>query len=106
MGQDEQAQGLGKPSAQDTGNAQVHDELAVQFADLARDLEQSDDPKRTLGQIVQAAVQMVPGTDEGSISAVLGRRRVASEAPSGELAAAGEALQDQVGQGPCLDAVY
>ena len=37
---------------------------------------------------------------------VLGRKRVTSRAPSGELARAVDALQDELGQGPCLDAAY
>ena len=98
--------GRGEPSAQDTGSAAGDDELAVQFSDLARSLQQSDDPHRTLEGIVGAAVQLIPGADEASISAVLERKRVSSQAPSGELARAVDALQDELGQGPCLDAVY
>ena len=96
----------GEASAQDTGTSAGQDELAVQFSELARALQQPDDPDRTLRAIVQAAVRLIPGTDEASISAVLGRKRVRSEAPSGELARAVDALQDELGQGPCLDAVY
>lgn len=96
----------GVPSAQDTGTALGEDELAVQFSELARTLQREDDPQRTLEEIVQGAVQLIPGVDEASISAVLGRQRVTSEAPSGELARVVDALQDELGQGPCLDAVY
>ncbi len=96
----------GEPSAQDTGTSVGQDELAVQFSELARSLQQSDDPHRTLKGIVEAAVELIPGVDEASISAVLGRERVVSEAPSGELAKAVDALQDELGQGPCLDAAY
>ena len=106
MDQDQRLPSRGAPSAQDTGTAADQDELAVQFSELARALQQSDDPHRTLEGIVQAAVQLIPGADEASISAVLGRQRVTSEAPSGELARAVDALQDELGQGPCLDAAY
>ena len=104
--QDQRRPGRGEPSAQDTGTAEGDNELAMQFSDLARSLQQSDDPDRTLDEVVRAAVQLIPGTDEASISAVLNRRRVRSQAPTGELARAVDALQDQLGQGPCLDAVY
>lgn len=40
------------------------------------------------------------------ISVVFGRKRVTSEAPSAELASAVDALQDELRQGPCLDAAY
>ena len=96
----------GEASAQDTGTSAGQDELAVQFSELARTLQQPDDPDRTLQAIVQAAVQLIPGVDEASISAVLARKHVTSQAPSGELAQAVDALQDETGQGPCLDAVY
>ena len=102
----DQPSSRGEPSEQDTGPASGQDALAVQFSQLARALQQSENPDRTFQAIVQAAVQLIPGADEASVSAVLGRRRVTSEAPSGELAQAVDALQDELGQGPCLDAVY
>ncbi len=82
------------------------DDLAVQFSGLARTLQQQDDAQSTLVEIVRAAVQLIPGSEEGSISTVVGRRQVRSEVPSGDLARALDELQEQTGQGPCLDAVY
>lgn len=96
----------GAPSVEDTGTATGLDDLAVQFGELARTLQRPDDPHSTLEEIVRAAVTFIPGADEGSISVVLGRKQVTSEAPSGSLAQTVDALQDQTGQGPCLDAVY
>ena len=61
---------------------------------------------RTLVAIVQNAVAMIPGCAEGSISVVLGRKKVNSEAASGELPRVVDALQERVRQGPCLDAAY
>lgn len=104
--QSKPVQHRGQPSAQDTGSALGHDQLATTFSELARTLEHSEDPEATLEQIVQAAVQLIPGVDEGSISVVLGRRRMTSQAPSGELARVVDGIQDEVGQGPCLDACY
>lgn len=96
----------GAPSVHDQGSATGNDRLAVQFSELARSLQQLDDPDGTLVEIVQAAVQLIPGCDEASISAVMDRRRVTSQAPSAELARIVDALQNEVRQGPCLDAVY
>jgi len=59
---------------------------------------------------VQAAVAVIPGCDEASISVVTARQHVRSEAGSGsgsgsgELARVVDALREQTGQGPCLDA--
>lgn len=64
------------------------------------------DPEATLRDVVRAAVQLIPGVDEGSISVVIARRTVMSQVPSAELPLVVDALQEETGQGPCLDAVY
>lgn len=48
---------------------------------------------------------MIPGTKEGSITAVTGRREVRWEAALGVLPG-GWTLQEATGEGPCLDAIY
>lgn len=106
MQPDEAAHERGRPSAQDTGTSAGLDALAVQFSELARGLQQQDDPHRTLVEIVRAAVALIPGCDEGSISVVLARRHVSSQAASGELPRVVDRLQEETGQGPCLDAAY
>lgn len=98
--------GRGRPSAQDTGTSVGLDALAVQLGELARSFQQHDDPHRTLVDIVQAAVELIPGCDEGSISIVRARRHVTSEAASSDLPRIVDKLQEQTGQGPCLQAVY
>lgn len=97
----------GLPSINNTGGAEGHDELATLFSEFARTVQQQQgDPDRTLVEVVRAAIELVPGCDEGSISVVLGRRKVTSEAASGELPRVVDALQEQLQQGPCLDAAY
>lgn len=64
------------------------------------------DPEATLQGVVRAAVALIPGVDEGSISVVMARRSVTSQAASAELPRVVDALQEETGQGPCLDAVY
>lgn len=82
------------------------DPLAVQLSQLARDLEQQDTPQQTLDNIVRAAVALIPGAEQGSISVVRRRQEVHSEAASGELPRLVDSLQHELGQGPCLDAVF
>lgn len=96
----------GEPSAADTGAAVGTEMLAGQLSDLARNLQAEDDPQMLLGEIVSAAVAMIPGTDAGSISLVTDRRHVTSQAPSSNLAEHIDTLQDSTGEGPCLDAAY
>jgi hypothetical protein len=81
-------------------------ELAQTLSALARTLEAEDDTERMLGDLVTAAVAQIPGVDEGSISVVRARRDVVSQSPSSDLPERVDALQAEVGEGPCLDAVF
>lgn len=96
----------GEPSDGALGTFNGEDELAAALADFARTVQRQDDPDSTLAEIVRAAVDLIPGCDDGSISVVLGRKTVASQAASSELPAVVDGLQESTGQGPCLDAAY
>jgi GAF domain-containing protein len=98
--------GQGEPSAEDEGSAVGQDTLAHELSELARHLQAEDDVDAILDEVVRAAVQLVPGTDEGSISVVSGRRKVTSQSASSDLPAQVDALQGEVGQGPCMSAAY
>ncbi|HZA03303.1 MAG TPA: hypothetical protein VE617_01975, partial [Propionibacteriaceae bacterium] len=74
--------GKGQPSTANTGTVDPN-QLAEDFGDLARALEEHDDPDVMLAEIIAAAVAMVPGADEGSVSVVTGRRHIGSQAPTG-----------------------
>ncbi|WP_197029142.1 GAF and ANTAR domain-containing protein [Blastococcus sp. URHD0036] len=78
--------------------------LATALGDLARQLEQEDDPDAVLDDIVRAATAMIPGASEASISTTSGGK-VDSRAASGELPRLVDALQQETRQGPCLDAL-
>ena len=95
----------GKPSAEDLGAADIN-ELAKQFSDVARALQAHHDTNEMLDEVVTSAVRLIPGADEASISVVTRRRNVTSRHPSSELPEHVDALQSEVGEGPCLDAVY
>jgi transcriptional regulator with GAF, ATPase, and Fis domain len=97
--------GHGQPSAEDQGTA-VSDGLAQQLSDLARSLQAEHDTTAMLDEVVTAAVALIPGVQEGSISVVTHRRNVSSHNASGELPERVDAIQEEVGEGPCLDAVY
>jgi transcriptional regulator with GAF, ATPase, and Fis domain len=96
----------GVPSSSDTGLAEGQHALALRLSTFARTVQAEPDAAATLVQIVRTAIDLVPGCDEASISVVLGRRKVTSEAPSGELPRAVDELQERFQQGPCLDAAY
>ena len=96
----------GEPSVADTGNADARDELALLFSTFARSLQQQPDPDRTLIEVVRAAVDLIPGCDEASISVVIGREKTFSQAASSDLPRVVDALQESLREGPCLDAAY
>lgn len=91
--------------AQPAGISATWDALAETFSNFARTAVNRD-PHDTLIEVVRAAVDVVPGCDEASISIVLGRRHVTSEAASGQMPRDVDILQERLRQGPCLDAAY
>lgn len=82
------------------------DQLATRLSELARELQHEQDLDSLLGRMVATAVRMIPGAEEGSISRVRARQHVDSHVSTGELPKRVDALQNELGQGPCLDAVY
>ncbi len=95
----------GMPSSHHDGGERVRD-LATELAELARSLQQEPDSDAILAGFVHAALDLIPGVDEGSVSVVLGRKNIGSRAPSGGLPERIDALQMETGQGPCLEAAY
>lgn len=89
-----------------TGQDAAIEGLAEHMSQLARTLQAEENPHEILVHLVRAAIELVPGADEGSISVVAGRRNVNSQVPSSDLPKEVDAVQNEVHQGPCLDAVY
>ena len=103
-GDDPQRQGM--PSAQDTGTTLDLDDLARRLAEAARGLQEQSDDQQVLDRVVNLAVAMVPGADEATITMVRAGRHVYSAAATGELARGFDALMDETGEGPCMDALW
>ncbi|WP_281275753.1 GAF and ANTAR domain-containing protein [Arthrobacter echini] len=80
--------------------------LAKRLGELARSLQHEKSSDRILSIMAAAAVELIPGVDQGSISVVHARQRIGSRAPTSALAGHLDALQNEAGQGPCLDAMY
>lgn len=76
------------------------------MADFARDVQRQPEREAVLRTIVDAALRTVPGAQEGSVSLVVGRRRVLSQAASSALPEQVDALQEQVREGPCLETAF
>jgi GAF domain-containing protein len=101
----------GKPSTQHaqhargTGNGPVPS-AGQRLAQLARPLQHQDDPQTVTEDVVAAAVALVPGVEDATITRVRARRHVFSQASAGPLGTLLDQLQDETAEGPCLDALY
>ncbi|MGQ7296448.1 GAF and ANTAR domain-containing protein [Quadrisphaera sp. KR29] len=95
-----------EPSTADSGAAADLDVLARQLADLARDLQGAATAQDVLDRAVATAVDLVPGAAAGSISLVRARRQVTSVAVTDPAGRRLDELQNEVGEGPCLDAAF
>lgn len=76
------------------------------MAAAARELQDEDDPGATVKSAVDLLVQNVEGCDAASISLVYAKRRVETPAASDALAATGDRLQQELGEGPALNTLW
>jgi GAF domain-containing protein len=77
-------------------------DLANMLAEAAAAIDQYDS---VLEGIVGEAQRAIPGTDEAGIS-LLTKNRVTTAAPSSPLVAAIDNLQNELREGPCVDAIF
>jgi GAF domain-containing protein len=91
---------------QDTGTAISLDALARRLAEAARSLQRQTSPQQVMDGIVNLARGLVPGADEATITIVRSDRHCYSAAATSALASDFDVLQDEAGEGPCLDAIW
>ena len=80
--------------------------LAHVLAGFAREVQRQPERAGVLRTVVGCALRIVPGAEEGSITLVTGRRRVRSQAASSPLCERVDAVQEEVGDGPCLETAF
>lgn len=85
--------------------AEPRADLADVLGAVVRTLDSGQGVDATLQSIVAAAIGTIPGADSAAVTLVKHRKSVQSVAPSDELARCADLLQEEVGEGPCLDAV-
>lgn len=79
-------------------------DLSRRLADVSMALRREHaDPARVLTAITAAAVTNVPGAEYASITTVLAGKFLRSVALIGDVAEKCDALQEEFGQGPCLE---
>nr|WP_235916798.1 GAF and ANTAR domain-containing protein [Spelaeibacter cavernicola] len=82
------------------------DDPRARMAMLARKIQaEHDSVDATLQSITDSATAMVPGAAHAGITLVTGRHRVESRAPTSPIPRKLDELQEQLGQGPCVQAV-
>jgi transcriptional regulator with GAF, ATPase, and Fis domain len=77
--------------------------LATELASMARDLLAQPTVQQTLDRVVAHAVSLVHGCEAAGILVIHGRE-VHTLATTSELARASDAVQGELGEGPCLNA--
>ncbi len=80
--------------------------LAVRFAEVSGDLLSESSEELTFQAVVDRAVEMVPGCVRAAITLRRRHGRVETVAASDDLMRRMEAMQYDVGEGPCLDAAF
>ncbi|MEU8227212.1 GAF and ANTAR domain-containing protein [Kribbella sp. NPDC048915] len=81
------------------------DRLAHDLGDLARELHRAEAPDDVLRELVQGAIELVPGAQDGSVTTLVVGEHVSHKAESGTLPARISSLMSELGEGPCLDAL-
>ncbi|ROR91893.1 GAF and ANTAR domain-containing protein [Nocardioides aurantiacus] len=82
------------------------DGTSSRMADLARDLRSEESAAQTLQHVVQAVVDLIEGCDSAGISLATTAGRIRTSACTGEVPVAADRLQQELGEGPCVDAAW
>ena len=80
--------------------------LAESLARAARALASEDNVERTLDKAVELAVELIRGCDAAGVTLVRRGNALESPAHTDEMVARGDALQLELREGPCVDAVW
>jgi GAF domain-containing protein len=82
------------------------DSLSELMAQAARELEQQPSLESTMQAAVDIAVRDLDGAEAAGLSIVVDRHQVQTLAATSREVRRGDVLQYDVGEGPCLDAVW
>jgi GAF domain-containing protein len=77
-----------------------------QFASTARAMSTGADMPQMLHEAVRAATELVEGCDHAGITVVHARRRVTTDVATDDIVRRGDEMQYELGEGPCLQAIY
>jgi GAF domain-containing protein len=86
--------------------AHVDGNLSERMSVLARDLLSEESFTQTTDHVVAAAVDLIEGCSSSGISLAHRNGTVETTATTDETGRRADALQQEIGEGPCLDAVW
>jgi GAF domain-containing protein len=78
-------------------------ELAQMFAELAQTLDEQESVSEALDETVRLAVEALDGCQMAGISWLVQGKRIETLAHTDDLVARSDALQYELGEGPCID---
>jgi len=81
-------------------------DLHAQLAQASRELHAEPDTQQTMERSVLLATELIPSCDYAGISVVHRNGAIDTPAATDELPRRGDALQYELGEGPCLDAIW
>lgn len=83
----------------------IEESMVDRLAGAARRLQGQGAPQSTAESLTRLAVELVTGADDAGITLQKGRGRLESVAPTSETIARADALQHELCEGPCVDAL-
>ena len=81
-------------------------DIGARLAQIAREVQSGDDVAQAGDRMCAAAVDLLGGQAEAGISIAHRGRRVENLGATAEVVRRGDELQAELGEGPCLDAVW
>ena len=82
-----------------------HDDFRDELAAAAREMQDDDSPKAAMERAVKLATQIIPGCDAAGVCVVYRGDRIDTHATSDDSLRQVDALQHELDEGPCLDAL-
>ena len=83
----------------------THDEFNRDLAAAAREMQDDDSPRKAMERAVAIATEILPGCDAAGVCVVYRGDRIDTHATSTDALRQVDALQHELDEGPCLDAL-
>lgn len=96
---------VSEPDVSHAARVPPHDDFRDELAEAAREMQDDDGPKEAMERAVQIATKIIPGCHAAGICVVHRGERIDTHAASDDLVRRIDALQHELSEGPCLDAL-